>query len=176
MTTSSGRSLTHQQFLKANFESFDSRLAFDTQITATGIPRATAIWLPAGLVVTSVSFYATIALVAGTGIHSWGAIYTPGLVLGRQSTDDTAPTWAIGIKTFTLSSTYTTVTTGFHYIVENISQTGGTLPTLAGYTGDININILATKSAGTGASNVTATATDPIVVTGTAFTPWGYVS
>lgn len=105
---------------------------------ASGQMRMTAIDLPAGLLITSIS-YVSQSIALGTGTHQLFGLFddSTGRESGvaykllRGSNDDTSTAWAQNtIKTLTLTSTYTTVTSGMFYL--GLLVTATTMPNVIG--------------------------------------------
>jgi len=123
------------------------------------------IYLPRGATITSITFVSgTTALVAGTTPHFWAALYSSGLVLRRQSTDDTSPVWgASATHTFTLSSTYVTTVGGLHFLgLMAGAASGNTVPSLRGMANSAGTTSgLGPALLGTGGTALGATAPDP---------------
>lgn len=111
-----------------------------TGTLSSGQMRMIAIDLPAGLVVTSITFCSLGTALAG-GTHQFFALYdnntgretgTPYALL-RASNDDTSNAWGTNTnKTLNLSSTYTTVTSGMFYLGLLVVAT--TMPTVIAMT------------------------------------------
>lgn len=139
----------------------------------------TAIYLPKGMTITSISYMAATTGLTANSTHLWFALYSSGLVLRRQSTDDTSanPGWtAQTVLTKNLSSTYTTTTAGLHYV--GIMVAASAVPTLRGFapaaTQALN---LAPIVNGTSSGSLTGTAPDPAgAMTVSANVPYAYVS
>lgn len=155
------------------YQNFDRYSAANGTATPTsGTMRLSGIWLPAGIVVTSISFLSIGALTAGTSPHLWVALYDSSCNLLRQSADDTSPTWAANtLKTFSLASTFTTTYTGLHYVGLLVAQSGGTMVTLAGTgVGNAALVNLDPVMAGNSNTGLTTTAPDPASAPGTGLT------
>lgn len=143
----------------------------------SGTMVLTAIALPASTPIASISFISgTQALVAGT--HGWVALYDSSLNLLRQSTDDTGVTWAANtLKTFTLSSSYTTTYAGLHYL--GLLLTGGTMPQIiCGPDAAVGTALgLAPILSGNSSTGLTGTAPNPAgALTAKAAMAYAYVS
>ncbi len=162
----------------ALFETYPRWLSASNQnVLTSGQPKLVGITLPAGLSVASISW------MSATTPHLWSALYDSSLALLRQSTDDTSPTWnANTLKTFTLSSTFTTTYSGFHYVaLMSSAASGNTVPTLACYalgSGINNLYNLATILVGNSSSTgQTGTAPNPAGgLTASITLPYAYVS
>jgi hypothetical protein len=100
---------------------------------ATGRLWLTLIVLPAGLLVTNISFFTgSTAFVAGASPHQWFALFDKnGNKLGVTG-DDTSTAWGASTKkTLALAAAYTVTTTEAYYIGGCVVQgAGGTAPTL----------------------------------------------
>jgi hypothetical protein len=98
-------------------QTFDRRLINATMTPGTGVMQCSAIYLPAGLVVTSIVLFT-----GGTGVttntHNWAALITGNLTLMAQSTDDTTSgDYAANTKiTKTLTAVQTAPYSGLYYI------------------------------------------------------------
>lgn len=144
MQTIDQRALTIAQGIPptgVTYQNFDRNLPNTVATGATltsGTMKLVAIMLPAGITITSIAFCSgtTALTTSGTAPHAWAALYssapTTGTPLLRQSTDDTAATWAANsIKQFTLSSTFVTTYTGLHYCGLMVAcGSTGTMPTM----------------------------------------------
>lgn len=158
----------------ALYQTWDRRMPSSAITPTSGRLILSAIYLPAGTPVSSVSF-ASIAAITG-GSHLWGALFSPSLALLGQSTDDTSATpWgAAAIKTFALSSAATTAVDGWHYI--GFSYVGSSL-TVAGITPGFAAMFASPAIGGLSTSSLTGTAPNPAGAPGaSALLPWGYVS
>lgn len=143
----------------------------------SGLLRLCAIWLPAGITVTSVSFVSgSTAQTTGTNSHLWFALYNSSSVLLRQTADDTNATWAANtMRTANLASTYVTTYTGLFYLgIMCVAGGGGTQPSLTGInTTSTQLQSLVPLLNGTSSGSLTTTAPDPAAgITVTAATPY----
>lgn len=131
--------------------------------------------IPIGQTVTSITWRS-----GGTGItggtHGWSALFDSGRNVLRQSTDDTSVAWSSGsLKTFTLSSTFTTTYSGLHYI--GVMIAAGTPPTLTGINTQTNVEALAPVLTGTSDAGLTGTApTTAAAISGALCRPYAYWS
>lgn len=155
-------------------QTFERRNGMGSQAPTSGRLTLSAIWLPAGKTVTSITFASSSTALAG-GTHGWAALFTPSRGLMAQSTDDTGITWSTNInKTFTLTAPQVTTVAGWHYV--GLMLTGSTMPTLASLVVIQNAAGLTPAVGGlsdtglTGTAPATATAPTGFVV------PYAYVS
>lgn len=124
-----------------------------------------AIDLPAGITVTSLTFYSgNTALANGGGSpHAWAALYTASKVLLAQSTDNTALSWGNNqtAATFTLSAAQT-ITQGGRYLVGlMVNSGGGTQPTMSTVVGLAGMNGITPVRAATADTSLVGTAPNP---------------
>jgi|SRR6185436_9375768 len=111
-------------------ETFPRILASGVFTPTTAHWNATAIYLPAGLKVSGITFFAQTAL--GTGTHQWFGLWNSSLALLRGTADDTSTAWATGTaKRLALTSAFTTTYTGLHYVGIEVSVSAGNVPSLA---------------------------------------------
>lgn len=163
-----------------SFQNQDRATSTQTNSSAvsSGTMRMAAIWLPSGTTVTSIGWLsgATALNTAGTGPHFWVALYNSSLALLRQSTDDTAATWAANtLKLTALSSAYVTTYAGTHYLALNVvSGSTGTQPTLTAMNSSTAIlSGLSPIVHGVSSTGLGATAPDPAgAITASASTPY----
>jgi len=163
----------------ALYETIDRNMCdeVNTAVLSSGRLSLQSIWLPAGTVVTSISFWsATTALATGTN-QLFGLLDFSYNLL-RSSVNDGATAWAANSrKTLALTTTFTTTYTGLHYL--GIMVTATTVPTLKGNTAKTGgqLNAGAPSMGGTSNTGLTtslpATANAPGTVT-TSF--WGCVN
>jgi hypothetical protein len=163
----------------ALYETFDRDMCDEVNTAALSSGRLSlqAIWLPAGTVISSISFWsATTALATGT--NQLFGLYDINLNLLCSSTNDTSTAWAANSKkTLSLTSAFTTTYSGLHYL--GIMVTATTVPTLKGNTAKVGGQLGAAAPSMGGTSNtglttaLPATANAPGTVT-TSF--WGCVS
>src|ERR1044072_6557332 len=102
---------------------------------ATGVMTSVPIFLPAGDLVTNLSFVSG-ATAAGTPTNWWFALYsmdaTPALL--GQAADQTLAAWAANtVKTLALTTAYRVMKTGLYYAAINVTAT--TPPSLMGTIG-----------------------------------------
>ncbi len=104
--------------------------AFTTSLSLTsGSLFMVGIWLPARTTITTISIRSGSTSLSG-GSHAWAALFDSSRGFLAQSTDDTAPAWTGStVKTFTLSTPYTTTYEGLYYI--GLSLVATTMPTLS---------------------------------------------
>ncbi len=163
----------------ALYETFDRNMCdeVNTAVLSTGRLSLQAIYLPAGTVVSSISFWSA-TTAAGTPTNQLFGLYDSSLNLLRSSSNDTTTAWAANSKkTLALTSTFTTTYSGLYYL--GIMVTATTVPTLKGNTAKTGgqLNAAAPSMGGTSTTGLTtalpATAAAPGTVT-TSF--WGCVS
>jgi len=133
----------------------------------SGVMHSSAIYLEAGDVITDITYRSVAA--AASPANAWFALYdtapTPALI--AQTADQGSAAWASNTtRTLPLSSPYTVVTTGIHYVSIMVAAT--TVPTLVGWSGLVGSNgviVSGQKSlAQTSGSGLTGTA--PATITG----------
>lgn len=160
-------------------ETFDRNLCdeVNTSVLSSGRLSLAAIYLPAGTVVSSISFWSA-TTAAGTPTNQLFGLFDSNLNLLRSSTNDTTTAWAANSrKTLSLTSAFTTTYSGIHYLGIMVAAT--TVPTLKGNTAKVGgqLNAAAPSMGGTSNTGLTtalpATANAPAAVT-TSF--WGCVS
>ncbi len=163
----------------ALYETFDRNLCdeVNTAVLSSGRLSLQAIYLPAGVTITSISFWSA-TTAAGTPTNQLFGLYDINLNLLRSSNNDTTTAWAANSrKTLSLTSTFTTTYSGIHYLGIMVAAT--TVPTLKGNTAKVGgqLNAGAPSMGGTSNTGLTtvlpATANAPATVT-TSF--WGCVS
>jgi hypothetical protein len=163
----------------ALYETFDRDMCdeVNTAVLSTGRLSLQAIYIPAGVTITSISFWSA-TTAAGTPTNQLFGLYDVNLNLLRSSTNDTTTAWAANSrKTIALTSTFTTTYSGLHYL--GISVTATTVPTLKGNTAKTGGQLGAGAPSMGGTSNtglttaLPATANAPATVT-TSF--WGCVN
>lgn len=101
----------------------------------TGISVLQGIWLPAGLVVSSIKFMSGGTTTMSGATHQWFFLTDSSLVQVATTHDDTNTAWSLNtVKSLAVeqiasgaSSTYTVPTTGWYYLGYNIQAT--TMPT-----------------------------------------------
>jgi hypothetical protein len=162
----------------ALYETFDRDLCdeVNTAVLSSGRLSLQAIYIPAGVTITSISFWsATTALSAGT--NQLFGLYDVNLNLLRSSNNDTSTAWSANSrKTLALTSTFTTTYSGLYYLGIMVT---GTVPTLKGNTAKTGGQLGAGAPSMGGTSNtglttaLPATANAPGTVT-TSF--WGCVN
>lgn len=163
----------------ALYETIDRDLVAEvnTSLLSSGRLSLQAIWLPANVTITSISFWS--ATTAGATLtNQLFGLYDSSRNLLRSSTNDTSTAWAANSrKTLSLTSTFTTTYSGLYYL--GIMVTATTVPTIKGNTAktDGSLNAGAPSMGGTSNTGLTtalpATANAPGTVT-TSF--WGCVS
>jgi hypothetical protein len=163
----------------ALYETFDRDLCdeVNTAVLSSGRLSLQSIWLPAGTVISSISFWsATTALATGT--NQLFGLYDVNLNLLRSSTNDTSTAWAANSKkTLSLTSTFTTTYSGLHYVGVMVAAT--TVPTLKGNTAKTGGQLGAAlpSMGGTSTTGLTTALPATAAALGTVTTSfWGCVS
>lgn len=163
----------------ALYETFDRILCYEvnTALLSSGRLSLQAIWLPAGVTISSISFWSA-TTAAGTPTNQLFGLFDSSLNLLRSSTNDTTTAWAANSrKTLSLTSTFTTTYSGIYYL--GLMVTATTVPTIKGNTARTGgqMQAAAPSMGGTSTTGLTtalpATAAAPATVT-TSF--WGCVS
>ncbi len=163
----------------ALFETFDRDLCdeVNSSVLSSGRLSLQAIWIPAGVTITSISFWSATTQLA-TGTNQLFGLYDQSLNLLRSSVNDGATAWAANSrKTLALTSTFTTTYSGIYYLGIMVAAT--TVPTLKGNTAKTGgqLNAASPSMGGTSNTGLTtalpATANAPAAVT-TSF--WGCVN
>lgn len=97
-------------------QTFDRRFINGTTTPATGVMSVSAIYLPAGLPVTSITLFTAGAVTTNT--HNWAALYKGDLTFMAQSTDDTTSgDFGANTKiTKTLTAVQTAPYSGLYYV------------------------------------------------------------
>jgi hypothetical protein len=139
-------------------QNYPRTLVASSTLTAptSGTLRLDAVWLPAGLLVSSIAYFAgTTAL--GTGSNQWFALFDRNRNLLAITADDTDTAWgANAAKRLALTTPYRTPAAGLYYV--GLCVVASTMPTLAGVvtvaTGPRNIGFVS-------GGNSTASLTDP---------------
>jgi len=163
----------------ALYETVDRDLVneVNTALLSSGRLSLQAIWLPAGITISSISFWSA-TTAAGTPTNQLFGLYDSSLNLLRSSVNDTTTAWAANArKTLALTSTFTTTYSGLYYLGIMVAAT--TVPTIKGNTAKTGgqLGAGAPSMGGTSTTGLTtalpATAAAPGLVT-TSF--WGCVS
>lgn len=149
----------------------------NTAALSTGRLTLEAITIPAGVLLTSISFFSA-TTAAGTPTNQLFGLYDNSLALLRSTTNDTTTAWASNTrKTLNLTSTFTTTYTGLYYL--GIMVTATTVPTLKGYTALTGGQLRGTAPILGGASTtgLTTTLPNPAAAITVSTTPiWGCVN
>lgn len=118
------------------YQTFDRRLVTGTAFQPTsGTLTMAGIWLPAGTVVTGITFVSGATAESG-GTNLWFALYQQNLALMAQSTNDTGAA-AFAANTAlrkTLTAAQTCPYTGLYYVGYCSTNSAGAQPSLAVYT------------------------------------------
>jgi len=118
----------------ALYETMDRDLVgeVNTALLSSGRLSLQAIWLPAGITISSISFWSA-TTAAGTPTNQLFGLYDSSLNLLRSSVNDTTTAWAANArKTLALTSTFTTTYSGLYYLGIMVAAT--TVPTIKGNT------------------------------------------
>ncbi len=147
-------------------QSFPRSLVTSSTLTApdSGTLQLYAMWLPAGMLVSSIAFFAG-TTAADTPLNQWFALYSKTKALLGVTADNTTGAWAANAtKRLALATAYTTTYSGLHYIGFCVVATA--VPTLAGVvgiaTGPRNIGFI---SGGASDTSLTTPATAPATAT-----------
>lgn len=160
-------------------ETFDRNYLAEVNVAALSTGRLTlqAIWLTAGMVITSISFAsATTAL--GTGTNQLFGLFDVNRNLLAVTNNDTSTAWAANtVKTLNLTAQYTVPYTGFYYIGVMVAAT--TVPTLKGHTAFTasQLHGAAPIIGGTSSTGLTTALPNPAAaITAGTTSVWGCVS
>lgn len=146
-------------------QTFDRRMAAGTVLAPTSATMyVTGIWLPAGAVVTGITFVSGSTAESG-GTHLWYALYKSDLTFMAQSTDDTAAA-AMAANTAlrkALTAAQTCPYTGLYYLAFCVVGTPPTLLNATAATANANGGItgMTPIMAATSTTGLTATAPSP---------------
>ena len=160
-------------------ETFDRNLCdeVNTAVLSSGRLSGQAIWLEAGMTISSISFHSA-TTAAGTPTNQLFGLFDSSRNLLRSSTNDTTTAWAANsLKTLALTSTFTTTYSGLYYL--GIMVTATTVPTLKGNTARVGGQLQAQAPSMGGTSNTGLTTALPATANafGTVTTSfWGCVS
>lgn len=144
-------------------ETFPRTFLDETNVSllASGRLSLQAIWLQAGTVITSITFYSA-TTAAGTPTNQRFALYDSNRNLLAQTNDDTTTAWAANTgKTLNLTSQYTVPSTGLYYLGIMVAAT--TVPTIKGMAAPSasQIHGLAPIINGTSTTGLTTTLPNP---------------
>lgn len=161
------------------YETFDRNLCdeVNTAVLSSGRLSCQAIWLPAGITISSISFWS--ATTAGATLtNQLFGLYDSNLNRLATSTNDTSTAWAANSKkTLSLTSTFTTTYSGIHYLGIMVAAT--TVPTLKGNTAKTGgqLGAAAPSMGGTSTTGLTTALPATAAALGTVTTSfWGCVS
>ena len=149
-------------------QTFDRRMAISAAFApSTGVLTLTGIWLPAGKLVTGITFVSGAQAEAG-GTHLWYALYKNDLTFMAQATDNTGAT-AFGAGTafrMALTAAQTCPYSGLYYLGFMCAQSAGTVPTLLNITSAVTNNLgsitgMTPIVAATSTGSLTTTAPSP---------------
>lgn len=145
----------------------------NTALLTSGRLSLEAIYLPAGVTITNISFFSA-TTAAGTPANQLFGIFDNNRNLLMSTNNDTTTAWAANsIKTLALTATYTTTYAGLHYL--GIMVTATTVPTIKGFTAAVGGQLANAGLALRGTSNtglttaLPATANAPAAVTTSAW-------
>lgn len=180
-TTNNNTPLLNNRFTitGALYESIDRNLCneVNTAVLSTGRMSLQAIWLPAGVTISSISFWSA-TTAAGTPTNQLFGLYDINLNLLRSSVNDTTTAWAANSKkTLALTSTFTTTYSGLYYVAVMVTAT--TVPTLKGNTAKTGgqLGAAAPSMGGTSTTGLTTALPATAAALGTVTTSfWGCVS
>lgn len=165
-------SLSNKKVLAgALYETFDRDLCSEvnSSVLSSGRLSLQAIWLPAGITISSISLWS--ATTAGASLtNQLFGLFGNNRNLLRSSVNDTSTAWSANSKkTLALTSAFTTTYSGLYYI--GVMVTATTVPTLKGNTAktDGSLNNAAPSMGGTSNTGLTTalpgTANSPGTVT-----------
>jgi hypothetical protein len=163
----------------ALYETFDRNLCdeVNTAVLSTGRLSVQAIYLPAGTVISSISFWSA-TTAAGTPTNQLFGLFDSSYNLLRSSVNDTTTAWASNSrKTLALTSSFTTTYSGIHYLGCMVTAT--TVPTLKGNTAKTGgqLGAGAPTMGGTSTTGLTTALPGTAAAPGTVTTSfWGCVS
>lgn len=167
----------------ALFETFPRIFCSSAGLTITAQTlRLVAIQLPAGVMISSITFLAGNQAIV-TGAHQIFGLYDDnagsssgtGLSLLRGTSDDTSTAWsANAIKTLALTAPYTTTRPGFYYL--GILVDAATTPSLTAVSGNQQASGLAPILTGNSTTSVTALPAVAGALTANSTLPYAYVS
>lgn len=160
-------------------ETFDRNLCdeVNSAVLSSGRLSGAAIWLEAGMTISSISFHSA-TTAAGTPTNQLFGLFDSSRNLLISSTNDTTTAWAANsLKTLALTSTFTTTYSGLYYL--GVMVTATTVPTLKGNTAKTGGQLQAAAPSMGGTSNTGLTTALPATANafGTVTTSfWGCVS
>lgn len=160
-------------------ETFDRNLCneVNTAVLSSGRLSCQAIWLEAGMTISSISFYSA-TTAANTPTNKLFGLFDSSRNLLISSVNDTTTSWAANsLKTLSLTSTFTTTYSGLYYL--GIMVTAATVPTLKGNTAKVGGQLQSAAPSMGGTSNTGLTTGLPATANsfGTVTTSfWGCVS
>ncbi len=163
-------------------ETIPRYLVGNTASIVTGKEHLTAIWLPAGATVTTIT-YRSSGTAAATSSHCWFSLRNSSRnLLGITSNDTAASPWSANTsKSLNLASPYAVTTSGWYYVGVMVSAT--TVPTLVGMATSATYQLLEPVLHGRDDTNagLTTPATAPATSASLAsasggVTPWAWVS
>jgi len=155
----------------------DRRYVASSSIAAipSGTMRLSAVWLPKGATVSSITYLSGAVPVGLT--NRWFALLDASRNLLRTTADDTGAWSAGSTRTLNLSSAYVIPADGLYYI--GFCEVATTVTALRGYGGSGNATGIAPITNGDGATGLTNAASTPATspsLTAQGSTPYAYVS
>lgn len=149
----------------ASYQTYDRRFALSAAVAPTsGTLTLTGIWLPAGTVVTGITFVSGATGESG-GSHLFYALYKADLTLMAQATDNTGATAFAANTAFrmALTAAQTCPYSGLYYLG---FMCVGTIPTLLNITGGVanangSITGMTPITSATSSTGLTTTAPNP---------------
>lgn len=143
---------------------------------STGQLRLEGIYLYAGTVINSISFFSA-TTAAGTPTNQIFAIYNKVYQLQAQTANNTTTAWAANtIKTLALTAAWTVPVTDFYYL--GIMVTATTVPTLKSASRGSALSAFFPHLGGNSTSGLTTTLPNPCaaLTSGSSVAPWGCVT
>lgn len=137
-------------------ETLPREFCIEGNLTITGGSLLlTGVYLAAGQVVTSISFFSG-STAGATLVNQLFCLYDARYCLVAQSANDGATAWAANaIKTLAMTSAYTVPTAGLYYI--GLLVTGTTIPTFKGNSGGTTLVYRAPSNQGVSTTALTTT-------------------
>ena len=147
---------------------------FNTAVLASTRVSMVAIWLPAGITITSISFMSA-TTAASVPLNQVFGLYDSSRALLRSSDDNTTTAWAANtVRTLSLTSTFDTTYSGLHYLAILVVAT--TVPTLMSTGTNAAAMGVAPIVCGTSTTAVTALPDSAAAIMATGTYIWAWVS
>jgi hypothetical protein len=144
---------------------------------STGRLHMVGIQLPTGTTVTNVVFMSGTTATSGP-TNQWFGLFDQNRVALRLTADALTAAWAANaVKSLALTAPFVTTYTGLHYL--GLMVAAGTVPTLTGMASTAQQNAVAPIAAGTSNTGQTSPPGLPFTanaITGSANTPWAWVT